>query len=81
MLLTHRAFTELFDNRKESIQTLDANGVVLSPILSCDTETGEIERYIVIDGKWQTDESGKVVPVKETHPAPLQFRILPAKGS
>lgn len=55
--------------------TEDATGAVLSPLVWCDTDTGEVERYVVKDGQWEMTPGPvcRVVTVREFRPAPLRL--------
>ncbi len=55
--------------------TVDADGKMISPLLWCDTDTGDVGRYDTdpVLQKWQIDPVTKLVRILyERHPAPLR---------
>lgn len=70
--------------------TMDATGLVLSPCVWCDTETGECCRYVVYEDRtWEVDKDGLVKTMTGFYPAPLKrgvgtppegFKYAPFKG-
>jgi hypothetical protein len=56
-------------------RTLDANGTLILFVLRCDTDTGMVERFDVRNGRWQLNDAGLPIVLREHHPAPL--RIVP----
>jgi len=56
----------------------DAAGERLSPVVSCDTATGEVTRYVMTpDGKFTIGEDKRLATVTEMRPAPLRIEVRP----
>lgn len=50
----------------------DANGAEIQEVISCDTETGWVEKYLM-DGDEPVVSDGEIATVREKHAAPLQL--------
>ncbi len=58
---------------------LDANGVHIPWVIRADTETGVVESYERVDGRFIIDPTTLRLVVKRAlHPAPLQYVFLEA---
>lgn len=57
--------------------TVDADGKLLSPLLWCDTESGDVGRYDRTDGNYEIDSNTRRLRILyERHPAPLRAATL-----
>ncbi len=68
---------------KDGGQMVDALGRFLFPMIWCDTETGECERYVrdPKTGQWEmADETNRVKTHTGKYPAPLKRVSVPPSG-
>lgn len=60
------------------VGVFDANGECLSPVVSCDTATGEVTRYVMTpDGNFTISEDLRLVTATEMRPGPLRIEVRP----
>lgn len=53
---------------------VDANGVLIPWVIRANTETGVVEQYERVNGKFVVDPASlRLVVVRSLHPAPLQY--------
>lgn len=57
-------------------RVFDANNKEILDILWCDTETGEVERYVLNDGLFVINEFKEVETMHETFDAPLRIEWI-----
>lgn len=58
----------------------DANGDEMIDVLACNTDTGEVERLLHVDGELVVDPvSRRLITIRELRPAPLRIEYPPLR--